>query len=1081
MSQSKLVLPALCAALLGCSEPEPGPATHVPLPTSARELIHATLGDHRFVEPWLSVTGTYEPCLDTGGATTSADSGCVLPRPSEASLAEAGKLLRQVERRGQDQEVVQHTKALLEIVERYPLASSRPELLDAPITRLRQLVLDRPRDLRYQQDLAAALLIQSVGRVEAELPALSQALTSYELAPSSPANAFNWALALRRIPIRDFEADLALDQEEPTVATPWLREAQATMAAPPTADWSAPEACRRSLGQVFSKAMTLRSEEIFGDGSDSAVPVEVQFVPYLARDEGASLAEGDLLRELETALASCREEPGVSLLVQSLDRRLGEPVEALLALEALGEAVEALARPNSSDPTSGLQAARRRLAEVDHPMLPWVDYYLAKSAFNTYDYPVAEALLNRLQTRPEMDSLPHLRARVHLMRASAAHIQGEMETAAASFDHAVEDFQAVGDLPLAAYSASSSASASAALGDGLGAWQTLREAFQILPALPEANLRPVLVYSLASEILFDLDEPALALFFQTRATHLSGRTQEVLLKASMHARSAWLLHRCKKPQRAQRDMEVARKYLAETPESPDREAITADLALIEGELLSEQHPEAAQEALQEAYDLSERTRFELRLPRVHLARARISASQGRPSSANSSILAMLDELELQRALIENPRQRASFLDLHRQAYDLAVSSTEESRGAASALELSEASRARGLLEVLQPRLRRAPPNAWTRSLAQASRAPRPQGRKTLGEGVTALVFHQLEDRLLAWFVTDSPTAEGQLALRRFVEVPLSRTRLETMVAKIEASLPRSIPLTAFDAAVGDLSRALEPILVEVHGDQDLILVPDGFLHRVPFAALKSPDTGMRLAEVTSVLFAPSLALAHHPASPLSAGRVPGPVVSVGASRPAQSTLPPLRLARQEARRIADLYNGTALLGDAADPATVLEHLAQASIGHFAVHATPASRLSQQSRLHLGSPDPLESYQIVGSDLSRLKLVFLSACEGAAGPLRPSEGTASLVRDFHAAGASSVVATGWRIEDEKALDFALAFHRRLRAGRPPAEALRDAQLEFLAAADPERRDPRSWAAFQLFAARPSTVEESRSQT
>jgi CHAT domain-containing protein len=64
-----------------------------------------------------------------------------------------------------------------------------------------------------------------------------------------------------------------------------------------------------------------------------------------------------------------------------------------------------------------------------------------------------------------------------------------------------------------------------------------------------------------------------------------------------------------------------------------------------------------------------------------------------------------------------------------------------------------------------------------------------------------------------------------------------------------------------------------------------------------------------------------------------------------------------------------------------------------------------------------------------------------------------------------AGAASVLASLWSVEDRATADLMASFYRdRLRQGLSAAEALRRAQLEI--AGQPSRKSPYFWAGFSL---------------
>ena len=91
--------------------------------------------------------------------------------------------------------------------------------------------------------------------------------------------------------------------------------------------------------------------------------------------------------------------------------------------------------------------------------------------------------------------------------------------------------------------------------------------------------------------------------------------------------------------------------------------------------------------------------------------------------------------------------------------------------------------------------------------------------------------------------------------------------------------------------------------------------------------------------------------------------------------------------------------------------------------------------------------------------------MLSACNTALGKEVRGEGLVGIVRGFMYAGASRVVASLWRVDDRATLELMRRFYdQMLRQGRPPAAALRQAQIELWQ--QKQWRPPFFWAAFVL---------------
>jgi CHAT domain-containing protein len=104
------------------------------------------------------------------------------------------------------------------------------------------------------------------------------------------------------------------------------------------------------------------------------------------------------------------------------------------------------------------------------------------------------------------------------------------------------------------------------------------------------------------------------------------------------------------------------------------------------------------------------------------------------------------------------------------------------------------------------------------------------------------------------------------------------------------------------------------------------------------------------------------------------------------------------------------------------------------------------------------------HEVFGLDLRRASLVVLSGCESGVDQIDGGDELVGFPRAFLYAGAASVLATLWRVDDEASAALMQSFYRHLRAGDTPSRALRAAQLDIQ---QEERwRAPYFWAAFRL---------------
>jgi CHAT domain-containing protein/Tfp pilus assembly protein PilF len=159
----------------------------------------------------------------------------------------------------------------------------------------------------------------------------------------------------------------------------------------------------------------------------------------------------------------------------------------------------------------------------------------------------------------------------------------------------------------------------------------------------------------------------------------------------------------------------------------------------------------------------------------------------------------------------------------------------------------------------------------------------------------------------------------------------------------------------------------------------------------------------------------------------------------------------------------------------------------ARIIHFATHAHLDDRFPLNSALVLSMPQGLpenrengllQVWEIFERIRWHADLVVLSGCETALGQEQGGEGLLGLTRAFQYAGARSVLASLWSVNDQATSELMIRFYKHLLAGLPKDQALQAAQQELLRGpikvtnekGERETRDfsaPYYWAGFQLF--------------
>jgi CHAT domain-containing protein len=327
-------------------------------------------------------------------------------------------------------------------------------------------------------------------------------------------------------------------------------------------------------------------------------------------------------------------------------------------------------------------------------------------------------------------------------------------------------------------------------------------------------------------------------------------------------------------------------------------------------------------------------------------------------------------------------------------------------------------------------------------------------------------------------------------------------------------------------AEDELGRTLLGPVRDRLGDRPLLIVADGALQYLPFAALPDPAAapGARTPLIAGrpVVTLPSASALALLRRELAGRRTPAKTLAViadpvfdpqddrvaGARRPRAPTT--RSIPRPVGRRVARPVLASHRRGDAeersarpdrlarlrfsqieADQIAALvapdqrfeatgfdASLATATSGrlssyryvHFATHGLIDSHRPEMSSLVLSLVDrqgrPQNGYLRL-HDIYRLDLdadlVVLSACQTALGREIRGEGLVGLTRGFMYAGSPRVLATLWSVDDRATADLMKRFYSHLLRGRvSPAEALRRAQVELWK----EGRSPYLWAGFTL---------------
>lgn len=268
--------------------------------------------------------------------------------------------------------------------------------------------------------------------------------------------------------------------------------------------------------------------------------------------------------------------------------------------------------------------------------------------------------------------------------------------------------------------------------------------------------------------------------------------------------------------------------------------------------------------------------------------------------------------------------------------------------------------------------------------------------------------------------------------------------------------------------------------------RSLTILPDGLLHRLPFATLLTEEVA-NVGDYTKYPFLlHEVAINYEfsvqawlerlqtkrtfPTKNLVVAPVQERAVELQpAGTAVRYFLPALAANAQENDQISQLISARQLRKTGANRAKFLRIANNYKIIHFAGHGvlnttdpyasflvfnSEADRTTEEDLLYL---DQLERLQL------QADLLVLSACQTAEGELATGEGVISLGRAGALAGAGSVIAANWPVNQAAKAAFFQLFYTQLSEGTSRTEAIRQAKQTLLAS-DPRYAHPYYWSAF-----------------
>jgi len=1016
-------------------------------PSAELQALVAAVGTERTIEGRLTGGFAYGPLR---GAVRSGEAASVAV-PPDVRIAAA-----QIEKRSSSD---RSPRALDSLGLAYLVTGE----LDRAIGALEEAA-DRPQpDAQVLSDLSAAYLARASRNHPQDFArAATMAERAVKANPRLAEAWFNRACALERLSLADEARQAWQDYLKIDDRSEWAAEARSRLKALSTS----------TLSQRFTDDR--RRIEVSASGStDLALTALVEKSPEAAR----VWAEDQLLNgwprlvlsgrdEEARALASRVERVANAAAESRGDTSLRDATAAVIASSSSPSSARALATAHQlyratsdayeADRIADTEAlARQTLEAFGRVRSPFGDAALRFRAIGAYyanDFPRALTDIEAVAARAEGRRYTRLRGLARRLSGLIHLVQGDYGRALDDYLVSLECFREAGELEEEAAIQSALAENFEFVGDTQQSWQAQYAALSLLGAVrdPIAGYR---ILQTASLMAVREEMPEAALHLQRAAlenAQRAGRTPAVI---TGYLNRAAINERLGRSASVVADLDDARRLLTAVQDPLLASRNESRILLARGEALTRSQPTEAIGALNQALAYLERARTSWSLASVYLARGRAHLAAHDPTRAERDFAAGIEVFERMRSRLASDALRVSYFEQPWDLFTEMIRLQADRHDAARALAFAEQARARTLLEEVDAR-----PGA-------VSTAP-DDVRRVIPPGVAILYYASLDDRLLTWVVTARmqefvSTGTRQQDVARLVE----RWRVEPGHEAKTATL-----MELYDALVRPVERMLP-------AGSAIVIVPDGVLHAVPFAALIRRDNRRYLIEEHALETVPSLTLFARSIRERGTSAATWESALVVGNPRTDDAAVGLPDAEREARDIAALYPTKQLLVDReASKPRVVELLGGYDVLHFAGHGISNDDYPSLSRLLLAGDGEaarsLFANEIAMLRVNRLQLVVLAACRTSAGRIRRGEGVLSLARPFIAAGVPTVVASLWDVDDRASHALFVAFHRGLRRGLPPAEALRSAQLDALAESDALLRDPSNWANFVVIGGAPA---------
>ena len=723
----------------------------------------------------------------------------------------------------------------------------------AAVQELEEAARLEPKNAAVQADLGVALLQRAELRQDpvAILAAYAATDSALALDPRNVEAMFNRALILEKLYLPElaraqWKAYLAADRDSRWAAE--ARERLTLLEAPPPR-W---EDARRELTRSLGAADTATTERLVKQFAwrvrdDIRLGLTAWGNAYSVGDTKAdSIARASLA--LARALArTTRDDLWVDVAGDVL-KATGQSDRA--RPRQIAEGLVAYDRGRSELNRFELDSARRSL---DHA------YALLAGAGNAAAYLVA---YERPRVSYQGHSLGayadarrrwrHLAAtappQYRLLRAVSTRnvgfigqLENKLDLASASYGDATAQGVGLVDPVLALNMRTDVATLVAQLRGDSAAWKEMYAAFRALPSFPGRPDDAQYVLGAGADLSWRRF-PQVAALFKGEVARLASTLNDSAAAVYAYIWAAEWFAQEGGADEATASLRMAEAYSRGIHNDSIKSVVRADADLVRGQMLLHDRPDSAVRVLSDVVDRYDKSKYVMHIGRAKLLLANAYVNAGRFDSALVAFDSALATIEQARAELGNTEDRARFLDESRPVIDSVLTFHLNRSDTLGGLDFFEKMRARVLLE----RAMEAAPNDHDRYRTVSTI------RSGLDSATSIISFAVMDKEVVGWLVR-----RDGVWMRRVA----TSEALEPLVDRFVRLVKSGTPGPEIEALSARLRQTLiDPFQDRIPDGSSLVIVPDKWLHFVPFAALFDTRRQRFLVQAYELGVAPSIRL-----------------------------------------------------------------------------------------------------------------------------------------------------------------------------------------------------------------------------